>query len=97
MLAVATIYSVEIGSESAPTELPPMPKSLGRLKWGLLLIWAALLRHRSLPKVKSNTPTGPNHTKSPIRLKNHTCTKDNLHLQEGTGSECRLVRAGTIP
>lgn len=52
VLAVATIYSVEVGSESAPAELPPMPKSLGRLKWGLLLIWAALLRHESVPKAK---------------------------------------------
>ena len=52
VLAVATIWSVEVGSESAPAELPPMPKSLSRLKWGLLVIWAALLRHESLPKGK---------------------------------------------
>lgn len=52
VLAVATIWSVEVGSEAAPAQLPPMPKSLSRLKWGLLLIWAALLRHESVPKGK---------------------------------------------
>jgi hypothetical protein len=50
VIAVATIYTVEVGGEAQPAELPPVRGPLSRLKRGLLRIWVALLNRESMPK-----------------------------------------------
>ena len=49
VIAVATLYAVEVGSEGQPAELPKIPPAFSPLKEGLLRIAMALLRHELLP------------------------------------------------
>ena len=69
VLAVATVYAVEVGGEADPAEVPPLRGPLSRLKRGLLRIWVALLDCQSIPKVAiqhQNWPQ-PTTTFEPIR------------------------------
>jgi hypothetical protein len=50
VIAVATVYAVELGGEAEPAEIPPVRGPLSRLKRGLLRIWVALMNRESLPK-----------------------------------------------
>ena len=50
VIAVATIYTVEVGGEAGAAELPPIWGAWSRLKLGLLRVWAALLNRESMPK-----------------------------------------------
>lgn len=52
VIAVATVYAVEVGGEAQPAELPDVPRTMSTLKQGLLRIWVALLTHKPLPKGK---------------------------------------------
>ena len=49
VIAVATLYAVEVGGEAQPARVPPVRGPLGRLKRGLLRVWAALVRGESMP------------------------------------------------
>lgn len=49
VLAVATVYAVEVGGEAGPAHLPPVRGPLSRVKRGLLWIWAALLNREPMP------------------------------------------------
>jgi hypothetical protein len=59
VIAVATVYTVEVGSESEPAEVPRVAGPLSRLKRGLLRIWVALVNHESLPEGKITHPGWP--------------------------------------
>lgn len=50
VIAVATIYTVEVGGEAGAAELPPVRGPLSRLKRGLLRVWMALLTHEPMPR-----------------------------------------------
>jgi Transposase DDE domain len=50
VIAVATIYTVEVGGEAQPANLPPVRGPLSRLKRGLLRVWVALLTHGPMPR-----------------------------------------------
>jgi hypothetical protein len=50
VIAVATIYAVEVGGEAGPAELPPVRGPLSRLRRGLLRIWVAVLNREPMPK-----------------------------------------------
>ena len=50
VLAVATLYTAEVGGEAQPAELPPVRGPLSRLKRGLLRVWVALLNREPMPK-----------------------------------------------
>jgi hypothetical protein len=50
VIAVATIYTVEVGGEAGAAKLPPVRGPLSRLKRGLLRIWMVLLNRESMPK-----------------------------------------------
>lgn len=50
VMAVATIYAVEVGGEAGPAELPPVRGPLSRLKRGLLRLWVVALNRASLPE-----------------------------------------------
>lgn len=52
VIAVATVYTVEVGGEGEPAELPKIPKKLSTLKQGLLRIWMVLLLREPMPKGK---------------------------------------------
>ena len=52
VIAVATVYAVEVGGETEPARLPNVPKKLSTLKEGLLRIWVTLLSHEPMPKGK---------------------------------------------
>lgn len=49
VIAVATLYAVEVGGEAEPAHVPLIRGPLSRLRRGLLLVWLALLNHESLP------------------------------------------------
>lgn len=49
VIAVATVYTVEVGGEAGPAELPPVRGPLSRLRRGLLRVWVALLNRESMP------------------------------------------------
>jgi hypothetical protein len=49
VIAVATVYAVEVGGEAGPAHVPPVRGPLSRLKRGLLRVWAALLKGQPLP------------------------------------------------
>src|SRR5262245_11157410 len=49
-LAVATLWAVEVGGAGEPAALPAVPRPLGALRAGLLLILLALLRGGPLPQ-----------------------------------------------
>jgi len=50
VLAVATLYTAEVGGEAQPAELPPVRGPLSRLKRGLLRVSVALLTRETMPK-----------------------------------------------
>ena len=52
VIAVATMYAVEVGGEAEPAALPKIPKNLSTLKRGLLRIAMAVLLHQPMPKGK---------------------------------------------
>ena len=68
VLAVATVYTVEVGGEAGPANLPPVRGPLSRLKRGLLLIWAALLNRGPLPRgaIQHHDWPEPKTTPNPI-------------------------------
>jgi len=49
VIAVATVYAVEVGGEAGPAHLPPVRGPLSRLKRGLLWVWLALLNRAPMP------------------------------------------------
>ena len=55
VLAVATVWMVEIGDEGEPPEVPPVPprspvpRRLSLIREGLLRLFAALVSHRPVP------------------------------------------------
>lgn len=51
-IAVATVYSVEVGCEGEPAEIPAVARKLSRLKQGLLRILAAIIERLPIPCVK---------------------------------------------
>jgi len=51
-IAVATLYSVEVGGEGEPAEIPEIPRKLSRLKHGLLKIWESIVKRLPIPSVK---------------------------------------------
>jgi hypothetical protein len=50
VIAVATLYAVEVGGEASPAQLPAIRGRLSRLKWGLLRVWVALMNHEPMPQ-----------------------------------------------
>jgi hypothetical protein len=50
VIAVATMYTVEVGGEAEPAGLPKIPKKLSTLKQGLLRIWLTLVLRDPMPK-----------------------------------------------
>lgn len=50
VLAVATVYLVEVGGEGSSAHLPAIRGPLSRLKRGLLLVWLALLKDQPMPR-----------------------------------------------
>jgi hypothetical protein len=64
VLAVSTVYSVELGGEAEPAELPEPPRvpKLSRLRLGLLLVWAALVHHEPIPQGQIQHPEWPEPT-----------------------------------
>jgi hypothetical protein len=49
VIAVATLWAVSVGGEGEPADLPEVPRGLGVLAAGLLLLWLALTRGGPLP------------------------------------------------
>jgi hypothetical protein len=49
VMAVATVWAVEVGGEAQPAHVPPTRGPLGRLKRGLLRIWSALVNREPIP------------------------------------------------
>ena len=49
VIAVATLWAVEVGGEASPPQVPPVRGPLSRLKRGLLRIWSALLNGEPMP------------------------------------------------
>ena len=65
VIAVATLYAVEVGGEGEPAELPKIPKVLNALKRGLLRIAMAVLLHQPMPKGKiEHHPWPQQHARS---------------------------------
>jgi hypothetical protein len=62
VIAVATVYAVEVGGEAGPANLPPVRGPLSRLMRGLLRIWAALLTHEAMPEGTIRHPDWPQAT-----------------------------------
>ena len=62
VIAVATVYTVEVGGEAEPAGLPNVPKKLSTLKEGLLRIWVAVLSHEPMPKGKIEHHDWPKRT-----------------------------------
>ena len=56
VLAVATLYAVEVGGATTPADVPPVGRRLGRLKRGLLLLWLALLWRQPIPTGRIDHP-----------------------------------------
>jgi hypothetical protein len=52
VIAVATVYPVEVGGEAEPADLPRIAKKWSTLKRGLLRIWLAFRLREPLPKGK---------------------------------------------
>jgi len=52
VIAVATVYAVEVGGEAEPAAVPKLPTALSLLKRGLLRIAQALLLHQPMPAGK---------------------------------------------
>jgi hypothetical protein len=50
VIAVATLYAVEVGGEAETANIPPIRGPLSRLKRGLLRVWAALMNHEPMPQ-----------------------------------------------
>lgn len=49
VIAVATLWAVEVGGAAEPANVPAIRGPLSRLKRGLLRIWSALLNRESIP------------------------------------------------
>ena len=64
VIAVATVYTVEVGGEAEPASLPNVPKKLSTLKEGLLRIWVALLSHEPMPEGKIEHHDWPKSTRT---------------------------------
>lgn len=62
VIAVATLYAVEVGGAAGPANVPPIRCPLSRLKRGLLLIWVALLNREPLPRGAIQHHDWPNTT-----------------------------------
>ena len=75
VIAVATMYAVEVGGEAQPAELPKIPRKLSTLKRGLLLICVALLTHQPLPKGKIEHHPWPECTQTSDPLGEHDVYK----------------------
>ena len=60
VIAVATVYTVEVGGEAQPAGLPKIPQKLSTLKQGLLRIAMAVLLHQPMPKGKIQHQAWPN-------------------------------------
>ena len=50
VIAVATVYAVEVGGEAGVARVPPVRGPLSRLTRGLLRVWVALMNHEPMPQ-----------------------------------------------
>lgn len=62
VIAVATLWAVEVGGEAGPAHVPRVRGPLSRLKRGLLWIWAALLNREPMPTGTIQHHNWPNTT-----------------------------------
>ena len=62
VIAVATLWAVEVGGEAGPAQVPAIRGPLSRLKRGLLRIWSALLNREPMPTGTIRHHNWPNTT-----------------------------------